>query len=430
MFEQRPRWTILFGTAVGLSCAILMSTTYAEAQTPPPVQVGKCRSGTPSYSTIQAAVNAVATGALVYVCPGIYPEQIAINKNLSLQGIPNGTADASVIVPPTGGLVQNATDPSPASANPSIAAQIFVQGPATVNLSNLLIDGGNNQLSGCTSPTLVGVYYQNASGTLMSLNVRNEVLDSADAACASGLGMYFEADTATSITVNISTLVNFQKNGMTANGYGNGSPGPVVYFWSNEIVGRGRMAGTAQNGVQIGFGATGKMTKNVLADFVSSSAAAATGVLVYSSNGFNVNSNQIGNAQVGVAFVSDPIFGNADSNNVNSSTITSAIDGVSLCSNTNVVKSNQINSATDAGVKVDTSCTEGSAGGSSGNGNSITNNTVNGGCAGILAGTGTGNVSSPNSIINAFQSLITGSTCTPPPGMPSTTTAGRPLPFR
>jgi len=430
MFEKRRRWTILFGTALGLSCAFMMSTTYAGAQTPPPVQAGKCRSGIPSYSTIQAAVNAAATGALVYVCPGIYPEQITISKNLSLQGIPNGTAAASVIVPPTGGLIQNATDPSPASANPSIAAQIFVQGPATVNLSNVLIDGGNNQLSGCTSPTLVGVYYQNASGTLSSLNVRNEVLDPADAGCASGLGMYFEANTATSITVNISTLVNFQKNGMTANGYGNGSPGPVVYFWSNEIVGRGLMAGTAQNGVQIGFGATGKMTKNVLADFVSSSSAAATGVLVYSSNGFNVNSNQIGNAQVGVALVSDPIFGNADSNNVNVSTITSAIDGVSVCSNTNVVKSNQINSATEAGVKVDTSCTEGPAGGSSGNGNSITNNTINGGCAGILAGTGTGNVSSPNSIINVFQSLVTGSTCTPPPGMPAATTAGRPLPFR
>jgi hypothetical protein len=429
MFEQRWRWAVLFVAAVSLSCAFLMACT-ANGAAPPPVQAGKCRSGVPSYSTIQAAVNAAATGALVYVCPGIYPEQVTINKNLSLEGVLNGTADASVIVPPATGMVQNATDPSPISANPPIAAQIFVQGPATVNISNLMIDGSNNQLSGCTSPTLVGVYYQNASGTLSSLNVQNETMDPADAACISGLGMYFEANTAASITVNISTVVNFQKNGMTANGYGNGSSGPVVYFWSNEVVGNGLAAGTAQNGIQVGFGATGKMTKNVLADFVSSSVATATGVLVYSSNGFNVNSNEIGNAQVGVAFVSDPVYGNADSNTVSSSIITSAIDGVSACSNTNVVKSNQINSSTEAGVKVSTSCTEGPGGGSSGNGNSITNNTVNGGCAGILEGTGTGNVFSPNPVVNVYQSVVAGSTCTPPPGMPPATTAGSPVPFR
>src|SRR6202035_713334 len=96
-----------------LACVAVGSAQTTTTTAPPPVQAGKCRNGVPSYPTIQGAVNAAAAGALVFVCPGTYPEQVAINKNLSLQGVQTGTADASVIVPPATGLVQNVTDPSP-----------------------------------------------------------------------------------------------------------------------------------------------------------------------------------------------------------------------------------------------------------------------------------------------------------------------------
>jgi hypothetical protein len=407
----------------------------AQAQTPPPVQAGKCRSGVPSYSTIQAAVNAAPVGGQVYICPGIYPEQIAINKSLTLQGVQSGNAAAWVIVPPAAGLVQNATDPSPASANPPIAAQIFVQGPATVNLTNLMVDGGANQLSGCTAPTLVGIYYQNASGTLKNLDVRNEALSPADASCNNGLGMYFESNTATSITLNISTVTNFQKNGVTASGYGNGSPGPVVSFWGDEVVGQGAAAGTIQNGVQIGFGATGQVASSIISDLVfqstGTSNAAATGVLIYASNGVTVLGNQIGNTQFGVAVASDPIYGTGDTNTINSNTITAAMfDAVDVCSNTNIVKNGQIYNSKDAGVRIDARCTEGPAGGSSGNGNTVSNNAINGGCTGILQGTGSGNIySSSNQFINTFTAMLPGNSCTPPLGM-TAVIPGSPAPFR
>ena len=433
MFEARRLWPTFFMIGIGISTCIAVQSAQAQTM-PPPVQAGKCRSGVPSYSTIQAAVNAAGGGAQVFICPGTYPEQITINKNLSLQGIPSGTADAAVIVPPPGGTVQNATDPSPASSNPPIAAQLFVQGPATVNLTNLTVDGNNNQLSGCAAPTLVGVYYQNASGTLKSMNVRNAVLGPADIACNSGLGMYFEAQSATSITVTISSVTNYQKNGITANGYGNGNPGPVINFWGNEVVGLGPTMGAVENGIQIGYGATGKISGGIITDDIyqaGTSGNAATGILVYASSGVNVNSNQIGNTQFAVAVVSDPTYGNADNNTVNANTIAATtFDGVDVCSNNNIVKNNQIFSSTEAGIKVDNRCTEGPGGGSSGNGNTITNNTINGGCAGILEGTGSGNIFSNNPIINVFTSLVPGNSCTPPPGMTTAGTAGRPVPFR
>jgi hypothetical protein len=430
MPERRRMWSILFGIAFALSTGLLVPEGHAQT-----VEVGTCKSGYPSYSSIQAAVNGAAAGALVYICPGVYPEQITIKKSLSLQGIQSGTGAASVIVPPATGLVQNATDPSPASANPPIAAQLFVQGPATVNLTNLIVDGGGNQLSGCMAPTLVGIYYQNASGTLKNLNVRNETLSPADASCSNGLGMYFEANTATSITLNISTVKNFQENGITANGYGNGSPGPVVSFWGDEVVGQATAAGTTQNGIQVAFGAAGKVASSIITDLVfqstgGTSSLAATGLLIYASNAVTVLSNQIGNTQFGVAVASDPIYGTGDSNTVNSNIITAALfDGVSVCSDTNVVKNNQIYNSAEAGVRIDASCTEGLGGGSSGNGNSISNNAINGGCTGILHGTGTGNTYSANQIINAFSSMLPGNSCTPPPGM-TTVTHGSPVPFR
>jgi len=92
------------------------------------VKVGTCRSGIVTFSTIQSAVNASPAGATVLVCPGAYPEQVVINKALTLRGVQSGTLGAAVIVAPPGGIVQNTT--SLATGNP-IAAQILSPEPRT-----------------------------------------------------------------------------------------------------------------------------------------------------------------------------------------------------------------------------------------------------------------------------------------------------------
>jgi len=227
-------------------------------------------------------------------------------------------------------------------------------------------------------------------------------------------------------------VTNFQKNGITANGFGNGSPGPVINFTGNTVIGQGPTAGAVGNGIQIGYGATGKTTLNMVIDDIyqagaSGSGAAATGILVYASNGVNVSNNRISSTQFAVAVVSDATYGNADNNNVNLN-ITSAtmFDAVDICSNNNLVQWNDIYGSTEAGVKVDNSCMEAPGGGSSGNANTITNNNINGGCAGILEGTGTGNIFSPNIlIVNVITSLLPGSSCAPP-----VLGTKRPAPFR
>ena len=56
-------------------------------------------------------MNAVPAGSTIDVCPGTYPEQVTINgKSLTIIGVLSGTNDAAVLVPPSGGLVVNASD--------------------------------------------------------------------------------------------------------------------------------------------------------------------------------------------------------------------------------------------------------------------------------------------------------------------------------
>jgi hypothetical protein len=435
---------------MGLMASLFGLSTNAATQ----IQVGNCEpKGQKAYPTIQAAVNAAASGYIINICPGTYPEQVAITKSLTLQGLQPttaGIAGATVIVAPASGMIQNATDPSAASLNPKIAAQIFVQGAVTVNLANLIVDGSNNKLSGCAAPTLVGVYFQNAAGSVKRVWVRNETLDSRDSGCESGLGIYLEAGSASTggtgpaVTVNTSTVTNYQKNGITANGYGNGSAGPVITFSNNEVVGLGPTNGAVQNGIQIGYGATGKLTENLVFDDISQPDtsgdpdAAATGILVLASSNVTVNNNDVGSTQFGIAVRSDPIFGNADTNAVTVNIIASTLifDGVNVCSNDNTVQFNDIYSSTEAGIKVDNSCTEGPGGGASGNGNTVNNNNINGGCAGILEGSGTGNTFSPQILVaNVTTALVAGDVCTLSGSSDlrtfvATHGAGHPVPFR
>src|SRR5512144_189806 len=84
--------------------------------------VGSCKAKVPSFATISAAVTAAPAGSTILVCPGIYPEQVAIPQSLTLEGIPDSNQDIAIITVPSTGLVANATS----VFGESIAAQVLV----------------------------------------------------------------------------------------------------------------------------------------------------------------------------------------------------------------------------------------------------------------------------------------------------------------
>jgi hypothetical protein len=401
---RRARWILAFG--------LMLATGQLFAQA---VAVGKCQPGKTSFSTIQQALNATPPGATINVCPGIYPEQISVYQAVTLKGIASGGQSAAIITVPNGGLLQNAS--SLATGNP-IAAQVLVQAAGPVTITNITVNGANNGINGCgLNP--IGIYYQNASGTISHDSVLNEVLAGADLiGCQSGLGIFVQSGNGGSSTVAITgnNVTNYQKNGITGN-----ELGTSVTITSNDVVGQGPTTGAAENSIQIGFGATGTITGNTVGsdvwapDVFGDTGDAAAGLLVDASPNVAIKTNNVSNTQYGIAVVSDPSYGLADGAIVSSNTVslTHLYDGIDLCSNNNKATGNTISSSDESGIHLDDTCP------GAGTGNTVTSNKINSACSGILSGPGaTGNTTTPNTFYNVITLQATGSnTCTPPPGV-------------
>jgi hypothetical protein len=384
--------TVMAGVLVGFGGPRIWAET---------VTVGACASGT-RYKTIQAAVDAVSSGSTVNVCPGNYLEQVLITKPLTLQGAVSRRAGAAVILSPSSGLVANAT--SLASGNP-LAAQILVQNSDGVTIQNVAVDGSDNGLTAC-SPILIGVYYQNASGTLNRVVTRNQTLETRLNGCQSGLGIFADSGNGgqSTVTIENSSIRAYQKTGITGN-----EPGTNIIITANTVVGQGPTEGAGQNGIQIGFGATGEISRNSVIDHVfAPGTVSAAGILVVSSTGVRILSNTVGAAQGGIVVFSDPNFGPADYSVIERNTVFGAqnIDGIELCSNNNTVALNQVNNSSDTAIHLDSSC------GSTGNNNTVLQNLINEACVGILRGSGTtGNLVNGNTFANVIHTLLQAEGC-------------------
>ena len=324
-------------------------------------------------------------------------------------GVNSGSADNPVLVIPLGGFAPNTT--SLTNGHP-IAAQILVQSPATaVTISSLAVDGRNNNLnSGCDDARLIGIYYRNASGTVNFVVARNQAQDTANFGCqtSAGLGIYVQSASPSTSTVKIenSTVRGYQKNGITGN-----EVGTTVTITGDSVVGAGPTT-TAQNGIQVGFGATRKVQNNTVADDDFNgdpSNGTGSGILIFDSSNVTIAGNSVTNTQNGIPIVTDGAFP-ADHNTVsnNHASDTHLGDGIDLCSNQNTVSGNTVFSSGQAGIHLDSSC------GSTGNNNIVSKNTVNEACAGILLGTGIGNMFPiANLVANVANTSLAADVCTP-----------------
>lgn len=389
---RQRRLSVLF-TAV-----VVLAGLCAHAA-PHPV-VGTCVSGT-QYATIQAAVNAASPGDTVRVCPGTYPEQILINKPLTLKGVPNGTLSAAVIVPPGGGVTQNTSRLNVYSDWP-VAAQVLVQGTSGVTISNLIVDGNNNGLPAnyvsdlrC-GPLLTGVYYQNASGTVDEVVARNQKVDPN---CYNGFGILVESASPLTSTV---TIQNSSIHAYGFIGIVTDFVGTNATIKGNSIAGPGlanlyRFA----NGINLAQGATGKISGNTVVDNIDP-AVSSSGIIV-SGPGVTVTGNVVNNNDNGIALSK---FNSVDSDIVTQNTVFRSAWGIDACSNQSSLQNNVITGSDLAAIFLDSSC------GSSGNNNTVRYNTINEACAGVLADPATtGNTVAGNSFSNVANTLKSGTSC-------------------
>ncbi|MEA2172992.1 MAG: hypothetical protein QOD00_584 [Blastocatellia bacterium] len=351
------------------------------------------------YSSIQAAVLAARPGDRINVCPGTYREQVKITKSLSVQGISVANQNQAIVMPPT--AAPNST--SLISGNP-IAAIILVDTATKVNLTNLTIDGGNNGISSCAGPTLVGIYYRNASGKVDSVAVRNIKLGTGFEGCQNGLAIFVQSGNGghASVDISNSSIHDYQKNGITAN-----EPNTEVNVRGNAISGFGVSPIIAQNGIQVAFGARGSIDGNSVINHVyggctnaNSNCDFAANILIIDSDGVRITRNTTGKAQVNVYYQGNK--GEVSNNTIFESVL---FDGIDLIGNKNRAIGNNIFNSGEAGIFVQ------------GNQNAASANTINEAPVGILeSAPSSGNQFNGNRFFNTGLNVV--------PASPSTTADG------
>jgi nitrous oxidase accessory protein NosD len=371
------RKAVLYVVAITLFMWCLSVPQAARAAT---LTVGQKSAACPKplYLTIQSAVNAASSGDTIHVCAGTYPEQVLITKSLNLSG------DNGALIEPVN-VAANST--SFTSGHQSIAAIVLVQDTTGVTIQNVIVDGSGNGISEC-SPDLIGIFYQNASGELNHVAVRDVELSPTLNGCQSGLGIFVQSGGGGSSVVTIanSSIHDYQKNGITAN-----EADTQVTISGNVVTGLGTAAGTAQNGIQIGFGATGTIHANTVANHVYALCIDLTGcqttaddILVYQSDGVTVDHNTAGVSQTGIAIV-------ADNAKVLDNTVFDSLvfDGVLLQGNGNSATGNHITRSDRAAVVI------------SGNSNTVQQEVINDATIGILTIAGSaGNTIGINTFFN------------------------------
>jgi hypothetical protein len=209
-------------------------------------------------------VDMASAGDQLHVEAGLYEEQVVIGKQLNLIG-----ADKTMVT-----LQSPLSVPQYFTTGGPNHPIIFVNG-ADVDISGLTIDG---LARGNANSRFVGIAYWNAGGAVANVNIAG-VRDNPFSGAQHGIGLYAFNNTGGPYSLDISdvTVTDFQKAGIVL-----GGSGLVATVTGCSVTGCGPTAITAQNGIQVGFGADGTITGCAIADVAFTEGDwGASGILFY-----------------------------------------------------------------------------------------------------------------------------------------------------
>jgi hypothetical protein len=304
-----------------------------------------CDAATPTLDSIQSAVDVSSSGDEIFVCPGVYEEQVKIvSKDLTIRGVTSGTLNVALIKPRS--VVANSTN---TASGVDVAAIIAVEDSGSVTLINLTVDGSDNGLTRC-DPTLIGVFYRNASGRIEATAVRNIRLGPGLQGCQSGIGIFAQSGRGgtSTLTIDGSSVHDYQKAGIVGN-----EAGTELHAITNSVVGDGVTTAIAQNGIQIGFGAKGTITLNSISNHVYQCAEpgcdASTNILVIQADGVTIAGNATTKSVVNI-YVFESDRSEIAANFVSDSDV---FDGIAVVGSDNNVRFNRIFDSDEFGVHVE-----------------------------------------------------------------------------
>jgi hypothetical protein len=266
--------------------------------------VGGCKPTLPSFAMISDAVSSVPPGSTIFVCPGIYPEQVTISQPLTLEGIASSNQDQAVIAAPSTGLVANTTS---VFLEP-VAAQVLVQSVGPVNIINITVDGSGGDL-GCSGGTWVaGIFYASSSSGLVS---RVKASGQINGNCGVGIWAENGDNSKQYVTVEGSSVHDIDSVGIFASS-SNSTPNLFATIKGNVVsMNNTGLIGIALNDV------TGAVTANDVSNAMfgivdvgaevslSSNTVSETGMGIALQGGGTVSLNRIFNSSLGVWFFAD-----------------------------------------------------------------------------------------------------------------------------
>jgi hypothetical protein len=383
---------------LGFTSHVLAGSALAQD-----VSVGTCRLDLPHYDNLDDAVHGVPVGGTIGVCPGIYAEQVNINASLTLMGIQDGNKGLPVVVPPVGGLKQNATGYNVGGSfyrNAALAAQILVNPGATVNISNIALDASNSLLTDC-SPQPIGILYSDASGDVNQVAVRNQITPckfNDGTPNPQGDGVFVQSDGALPavVTVENSSFHNIGLNTIDAVG-----AAASLTANGNTVVGPGNTQG---NGIYTAH-ASLSASYNAISNALHTGEGTAFFGIVSECAPSSINNNSVSNSFDGIDVFNPSACGvvPASFSIANNQTFDST-NGIEVCGPGGTIQYNTINDSAQAGVALDQGC--------GGNGSTVSSNTINGACAAVMQGPdNVGDLIGPNNIFNSKFLLVVGTSC-------------------
>lgn len=261
-----------------------------------------------SFCSIQAAHDdaATANGHVLSIGAGTYVEQVEITKAVTLDGAGEGLTVIQAPVTLTKSFTVGPNTNKPV---------VWIHDQNGVIIRDLKVDGAGR---GNANPGLMGIAYQNAGGTVADVTVTG-MRDTPRSGNQYGTGIYGIVTNGTPRTLNVtgSTVVDFQKNGMTLVG-----TGLTVDVAGNEVVGSGPLPSgePAQNGIQLSGDAAGTIHGNIVKNIAYIPASwLAVGVLVDdAAAGVVVRDNQFTETMTAVYMgqTNGTVSGNTSTNSV------------------------------------------------------------------------------------------------------------------
>jgi hypothetical protein len=248
--------------------------------------------------SIQAAVDAADPSDTITVGTGTYVEQVVIDGKDGLTLQEDTGADVTIEAPTT--LVSTGNSPT---SGRDINGLVTVKNADGVTIQGITVDGlelGTN-IAGATNPTMAGIAYIDASGTIDGVEVTGIRESDAMFGMQRGLGIYVTnsdpssgdgtttpntTDTLKSIEIKNTTVENFQKGGIVVS-YAD------VNIHDNTVTGIGGTDWTAQNGIQVS-GSTGAIEDNTVTDIgYTGTNWSASGILTYYNNELLIDGNTV-----------------------------------------------------------------------------------------------------------------------------------------